>query len=83
MLGARFCVDIESSFTALTLAEIVVGYLETSTLSRKGGTLLLDPMICIDLALAPGITTVCEDLDDDDTMRGLAFSPGIKRVLGY
>ncbi len=73
VLGTTLYVDLGSSATAWTIAAILVGDHEASIPMRKGGDLLVVPLIVSIIALPSWGTTLDEDIDDDPLLCGLEF----------
>ncbi len=71
--GTTLDVDVGSSATTTTLAIVLVGNTAASIPLKKGGDLLVLPILAIPVTLPVGGVTLSEDLDDDVALCGLEF----------
>ena len=72
-LGATLSIDLGSSATIATAAMVLVGEDTAALPVRKGGEILVEPLIILPLTIAPGVTTLSEDLPNDPALCGVRY----------
>lgn len=73
LLGATLDVDLGSSATVSTLAFVLIGEDTASLPMRKGGELLVEALIILPMSIAPGTTTLSDDMPNDPALCGVRF----------
>ncbi len=73
VIGSTLTVDVGNSATTATIAAILVGDTQASIPMRKGGNLLLTPLLTIVLPLPPGGTSVDAEIENDPSLCGAEF----------
>ncbi len=73
VIGSTLTVDVGNSNPNATVVAIFVGDTQTSIHLRKGGNLLVIPLITLVLPLPAGGMAVEEDIDSDPSLCGLEF----------
>lgn len=73
LLGATLDVDLGSSATVSTLAFVLIGEDTAALPLRKGGEILVEALIILPMSIAPGTTTLSEDMPNDPALCGVRF----------
>ncbi|MBL8842016.1 MAG: hypothetical protein JNL90_10885 [Planctomycetes bacterium] len=72
-IGTTLTAELENSAGVSTIAVVLLGVQQAQLPTRKGGDFLVLPLLSFTLPLAPGVTAIDADLDDDPTLCGLEF----------
>lgn len=70
-LGTTCVVELQSSAIATQLGVVLLGDTAVAIPFKKGGELLLLPLVALALPLDPGVTTLAEDVPDDGALCGV------------